>query len=206
MSSMKTRRNERRTDVFNTTIKAVALVAVTTLLLVGCGDGDDATGSNDTTAAADETPGSGAGGSGDSDTGDTGDAESGEGSGTSDGSGSLVLDGETIQLTTVRCYLEPQEAAAGGGNILFVVQGEGENAQGEAVMIDISRYDDGSTFAGDVVDINIGDVLSDDVVSLSAMAPTGSVNLDGSTASAEGLTADDMETGESRTVEFSIDC
>lgn len=70
----------------------------------------------------------------------------------------------------------------------------------------VSSYDDGSTFAGDVVDIHVGDVMSEDVVSLSAMAPAGSVKLDVSTASADGLTVEDLETGTSKTAAFSIDC
>lgn len=185
--------------------RTVALVAVATLLMAGCGDDDEPTASDDTTTAANETPG-GEAGSGDGDAKDAGDAGSSPGSGAGGGSGSIVLEGETIQLDSVRCHLDSQPAAAGGGNILFVVQGEGENSQGDAVMIDISRYDDESSFAGDSVDIVIGDIMSDDALNLSAMAPTGSVTLDGSTATADDLTLDDFESGESIAASFSIDC
>lgn len=193
----------KMTAVLNKISRTVGLVAVATLLVVGCGDDDEPTASNETSAAADGTAGSAAAASGDEDSGGAGSSQV---SGAGGGSGSIVLDGETIQLDSVRCHLKPQPAAAGGGNILFVVQGEGENSEGNAMTIDISRYDDGSTFAGDVVDIYVGDVMSDDVVSLSTMAPTGSVELDGSTASADGLTLEDSEAGTSKTAAFTIDC
>lgn len=185
--------------------RTVALVAVAGLVLVGCGADGEPTASNDPTVAGDETPGSepgGSGGEGDSE-GDTGQDQ---GSGSRPGGGSIVLDGETIPLDDVRCFLEPQPAAAGGGSILFVVQGEGENPQGEPVMIDISRYDDDSTFAGDLVDIYVGDLKAGDALQLSAMTPTGSVELAGSTATAEGLSVEDVESGSSASVSFSIDC
>lgn len=198
------RANEVGTNVLEKIRRTVALAAVAGLVMAGCGDDGEPTASNAPTVAGDETPGSEAGGSG----GDEGDGETGQdqGAGASPGSGSIVLDGETISLDDVRCFLEPQPAAAGGGNILFVVQGEGENPQGEAVMIDISRYDDDSTFAGDLVDIYVGDYMAGDALELSAMTPAGSVELVGSTATAEGLTVEDVESGSSTSVSFSIDC
>ena len=196
------RANEVGTNVLEKIRRTVALAAVAGLVMAGCGDDGEPTASNAPTVAGDETPGSEAGGSG----GDEGDTGQDQGSGASPGSGSIVLDGETISLDDVRCFLEPQPAAAGGGNILFVVQGEGENPQGEAVMIDISRYDDDSTFAGDLVDIYVGDYMAGDALELSAMTPAGSVELVGSTATAEGLIVEDVESGSSTSVSFSIDC
>ena len=196
------RANEVGTNVLEKIRRTVALAAVAGLVMAGCGDDGEPTASNAPTVAGDETPGSEAGGSG----GDEGETGQDQGFGASPGSGSIVLDGETISLDDVRCFLEPQPAAAGGGNILFVVQGEGENPQGEAVMIDISRYDDDSTFAGDLVDIYVGDYMAGDALELSAMTPAGSVELVGSTATAEGLTVEDVESGSSTSVSFSIDC
>lgn len=75
MVSMNICRSERRTDVLNRISRTVGLVAVATLLVVGCGDDDEPTASNDTTAAADETPSSGVAGSGDGDSGETGSSQ-----------------------------------------------------------------------------------------------------------------------------------
>ena len=82
------------------------------------------------------------------------------------GTGTVVLDGEVIELTEIRCHLETQPAAAGGGNIEFVVQGSGTNVAGEPVMIDISRYDEDSSFAGDDVQIYVGDIMTDEALEL----------------------------------------
>jgi hypothetical protein len=158
--------------------RALALGAVAALLLAGCGsDDDDAapSGGADVTAA---------------DTSEAADTDTGDGdgdAGTSGGSGTVTLDGEAVELREVRCFLESQPAAAGGGNILFVVQGEGEDAAGESLLIDVSRYDEGSQFAGDSISIDVGDVMAGESVSYSASADTGTVTLDGSTASAQDV-------------------
>lgn len=172
--------------------RAIATAAAAALLVAGCGDdGGD--------SGVAEDAGSPAGGGGEG----GGESTGGELTG---GSGTLVVDGEAVELTTVRCFLESQPAAAGGGNILFVVQGEGVDADGEAVLIDVSRFDEGSQFAGDDVEVYVGDVVSGEATELSAGGPAGTVTLDGSNASAEDLPAEDLAALTQHTVSFDIDC
>lgn len=179
--------------------RTIATAAAVALLAVGCGDDgdDDAAPAEDPAEEADNPT---------TDDGSTDDGDPGDTGGPGGGSGTLVIGGETVELTTVRCFLEPQPAAAGGGNILFVVQGEGENADGEPVTIDISRYDDESVFAADVVDVYVGDVTTGEAVGISATVPTGTVRLEGSNASADDLAAEDVEALTEHTISFDIDC
>lgn len=123
-----------------------------------------------------------------------------------DGTSSVVLDGETMVLDRVLCHLESQPAAAGGGNILFVVQGYGSDSAGEPVMIDITRFDADSMFAGDDVQLYIGDITGDEVRDLGTTAPAGTVTLDGSTASVDALTVQDLAAGTEHTLAFEIRC
>ena len=159
--------------------RTIATAAAVALLVAGCGDDGD-----EDAAPTQET---------DSDETDSGATGAGDPGGSGGGSGTVVLDGEAVELSTVRCFLESQPAVAGGGNILFVVQGEGANADGETVMVDISRYDDESMFAADVVDLYIGDVTTGDAIEVSASVPTGTVTLEGSNVRADDLAAEDFE-------------
>src|SRR3546814_6380464 len=56
---------------------------------------------------------------------------------TSGGAGSLTLDGETIELES-RCFLEEQVSA--GMTMEYTAQGMGTNADGDDVMLDITRF------------------------------------------------------------------
>jgi hypothetical protein len=178
-----------------------ATTAVLALVAAGCGgdgDGDD-----------DAAPSSGgatdpAGGEAGDQAADAGDPAGGSTGG--GGGGTLVLAGETIELDDSRCHLEAQDAAAGGGQILFVGQGFGADANGEDVMIDVSRYDEDSMFAGDDVSITVGDITSDGVVSLSSMSPTGTVTVDGATMRGDGITLLSDGDGSEQTASFEIDC
>lgn len=189
--------------------KFFAAVSVVALFAVGCGSDDETEGSAPTSPVesadsddATEAEPSGDGQADDAEASDEPDVPTGGGSGT------LDLDGETIELSSVRCHLESQPAAAGGGNILFVVQGQGQNAEGEPLLIDISRYDEGSMFAGDRVTIELGEITAsnDDLASLAASGPAGTVTLEGSTASADGLQVEDLGLGMSATASFQITC
>jgi len=175
--------------------RTIATAAAVALLVAGCGDDGD-----DDAAPTQETD------SDATDSGATGAGDPGGSGGSGGGSGTVVLDGEAVELATVRCFLESQPAAAGGGNILFVVQGEGANADGETVMVDISRYDDESMFAADVVDLYIGDVTTGDAIEVSASVPTGTVTLEGSNVRADDLAAEDFEALTEHTISFDIDC
>lgn len=179
--------------------RTIATAAAVALLVAGCGDdgGDDAAPSEEPTQESDSDA---------TDDGATGAADPGDSGGSGGGRGTVVLDGEAIELATVRCFLESQPAAAGGGNILFVVQGEGANADGEPVMVDISRYDDESMFAADVVDLYIGDVTTGEAIEISASVPTGTVTLEGSNVRADDLAAEDFEALTEHTVSVEIDC
>lgn len=109
------------------------------------------------------------------------------------GGGTLVLGDETITLDSARCFLEEQDAAGGGGKILFVAQAFGTTADGEPLVLDISRYDEDSQFTGDDVIVDIGDPFSDDAVSLNATGEIGTVTLDGRNLSAGGLTFNNFD-------------
>lgn len=186
------------------TILAVAAVAA--LLATGCGDDAETTSSDPTAQAdnADSTDNSASDGSSDTSSNDADpDANTGSSSG---GSGTLVLDGESIELDTVLCHLESQPSAGGGGNILFVVQGQGVDADAEPVMIDISRFDDESMFAGDSIEVYVGEVTAEEGTSLTASLPTGTVTLAGSKATADGLTLENLDTGTDHNASFDISC
>lgn len=180
--------------------------ALVLALSTGCGDSDDgdtaAPGSTtDPAAAAPATDGS-PGGEDDAPDSD-GDAMDAVASG---GGGRLVLGDETIEFEQVLCTFEPQDAAAGGGQILFVGQATGVDAEGRDVVLDVSRYDQDSQFEGDSVMVDIGDVTSGDTVGLASTSPTGTVTVDGSTLRADDVTLLNAEDGSERTASFEITC
>ena len=110
--------------------------------------------------------------------------------------GTLTLGGEAITIDSSRCYLEEQEAAAGGGTIEFVGQAFGTNSAGEEVTIDVSRFSEESRFAGDDVSIVIGDPFSADALEYRASSPSGTVTVDGGTMRAASVSFLDGELNE----------
>lgn len=193
------------------------LTAVLALLAPACGDddggeslvgaGDTAEESTDDTDAADDT-------TGDAEMDDDGadDAESDEDDATpapdsgGSGGGTLVLGDETITLDSARCFLEEQDSAGGGGKILFVGQGYGVDADGVELVLDVTRYDEESQFTGDDISVNIGDPFSDDLVSYTAGGDIGTVQVDGSVMSADGLTFSNFDLGEELPGSFQLNC
>lgn len=177
------------------------------LVLVGCGD-DDADNGDGTSSTGDSADSGDAEGSGDS--ADSGDAEGSDGGGSDDSGGgaaaggTLVLGDETIALDSARCFLEEQDAAGGGGKILFVGQGFGTNAAGEAVTLDVSRFDEDSQFTGDDIIVDVGDPGSG--VSLQAVEELGTVQLDGRTMSADDLTFSNFDDFSEQTGSFVLNC
>ena len=107
---------------------------------------------------------------------------------------------------SARCFLEEQDAAAGGGKILFVAQGFGVNAAGDEVSIDVSRYDEDSQFSGDSINVVIGDPFSPDAASWDAIVDLGTVTVEGSTVSADGLTFSNVDDQTELAGSFRIDC
>lgn len=182
-------------------LKRAWLIAAVALLLIvaGCGDDDDGAAGGDDTPATTAAP-SDEGTAAPSGNDDEPAAPSG-GNG-----GELVLGDETITFDSARCFLQEQEAAAGGGKILFVGQASGTNAAGEQVMIDVSRYDEDSQFVGDDIVVDIGDPFSDDAVSYLGGSDAFIVSLDGSTLSADGLTFRNFDDNTELSGSFRIDC
>lgn len=176
------------------TMGAVVLCAAAAALLAGCGgDDDEATPENGGTTTAATVA-----------AGDPADGDSASGG---SGSGTLTLDGESIALTSVRCFLEPQDSAGGGGQILFTGQGTGANGAGDDVLIDVSRYDEASMFAGDSVSMTVGDPTSPDSTTYDVSGEQDAIVVDGSTLSGDAITLDDPEGGGTGpTVSFQLNC
>lgn len=170
--------------------RSVAALALLAVALTACGGDDDASDGAPSDAQNDEA--------GEEDA----TAQAGSGS----GGGTLTIGDETITLDRARCFLEEQDAAAGGGKILFVAQGFGTNAAGEDVTLDVSRYDEDSDFAGDDILVDIGDVLAGESVGLSAGGVIGTVTVDGSTLSADGLTFTNFDDATDQPGSFEINC
>lgn len=192
--------------------RQLTALAVAALLVIaaGCGDdSDDGDATSDTTSAADDSDGSGE--STDDAATDTTASDEGEmtedegGESTGGGSGTVTLDGEAITVDSTRCFLEEQEAAAGGGTIEMVAQAFGTDAAGAEVSIDFSRYSEESQFAGDDVSVAVGDPFAEDSVSLSGNEPAGTVSLDGNVLSTTDfpLIGGDFEEA---TISFEISC
>ncbi|MDW3218068.1 MAG: hypothetical protein R8F63_05590 [Acidimicrobiales bacterium] len=167
--------------------RILGILALLALVAAGCGDdsGDDGT-----SAGADDSSAADDGSSDDSSADDSSaDDSSGDDSGSTDGSGgggtggTVVLGDETITLDSARCFLQEQDAAAGGGKILFNAQGYGTNAAGDELVVDLTRWDEDSQFTGDDIIVDIGDPFSDDAVSYSATGEIGMITVDGSNLS-----------------------
>jgi hypothetical protein len=171
-----------------TRIAAPALLAVA-VLAVGCSSDDGGGAETTTTTVASQPAGS-------NDTATTTTASVGNGGVASGTAGTLTLDGETITFDSSLCYLEEQDAAAGGGTIEFVGQAFGTNSAGEEVTIDVSRFSEESQFAGDDVSIVIGDPFSADALEYRSSSPTGTVTVDGGTMRATSVSFLDGESNE----------
>ncbi|HSM01493.1 MAG TPA: hypothetical protein VK960_03490 [Acidimicrobiia bacterium] len=167
-------------------------LAILVVVLVGaaCGD-DDAT--TPTTAA----PG------GQTDAGSNGGTPTPSASG-----GFLTLGDETIQFDSARCFLQEQEAAAGGGSILATGQGFGTNSEGVEVSLDFTRFSEESDFAGDDILVDIGDPFSGDTVGYAARVDIGVVSIEGNLVSASGLTFESFDEGAESPLEgaFELNC
>ena len=176
--------------------KFLAILATAFLLVTSCSSSEDGETSNgDGTDKQSQTAKSSQGS-----TSDTGGSASGGTSGT------LTLDGAAIELTGVRCYLEPQNAAAGGGKILFTGQGVGKDTTGADVRLDVSHYDADSQFAGDDITVNIGEITNPDSYGLQGSDSPDVISKDGSTISAQDVELNKDDRSETKTVSFELHC
>ena len=191
-------------------VKRSWMIAVVALVMVAaaCGGDDDGAAADAGTTAADAgnpatpatTAAPEAAGTEAPSGGDDEPAPSGGGNG-----GELVLGDETITFDSARCFLQEQDAAAGGGKILFVVQAFGTNAAGEQIAIDVSRYDEDSQFTGDDIIVDIGDPGSEDTVSLSASGAEGLIEFGDASAAADGVEVSEFG-ADPVTLSFALSC
>jgi len=166
------------------------------LFLAACGGDDDS-----------DSDGGGDDGGGDATAAATTDGNSGgsSGGGGAD-AGSLTLGDETIPLDSARCFLQEQDVVGSPGKILLTGQASGTNADGEELLLDFTRFDEDSNFTGDDILVDIGDFRSGDAQSYSANADLGTVQRDGDTLTASGLTFKDFDAGVEVTGSFEIKC
>lgn len=124
------------------------------------------------------------------------------------GEGTLTMGDEEIALGAGRCFLEEQDAAAGGGTIELTGQASGTNAAGDEVLIDFTRFSAESDFAGDDVSVVVGDFTSGDATEFLGNAEIGTVSLDGSVLSASGFEVTSFDSGDADVVliSFEIAC
>lgn len=183
-------------------------IIVVVLLATGCGSDDESGASETGDGTADTTAGADDDTETDDGTDDSGgsDDATGDDGGTGGDFGSIVFGDQTIALTSSLCFLEEQDAAAGGGKILFVAQGSGTDAAGEPVALDVSRFDEDSQFSGDKSNIVIGDPFSDSAASWDANGDIGTVSVEGSTVSADGLTWVNTDDRSEQPGSFSVNC
>lgn len=132
-----------------------------------------------------------------------GSAGSGSSASSGSGAGTLTLGTETITFESSRCFLEEQTAA--GQKILWTAQASGTNAAGDDVVVDVSRYDASSDFAGDDLSIDIGDPRSAAFVEWSGRYAAGVIFLSGKTVSASGIEVDNDDLA-TQTASFEINC
>ncbi len=118
--------------------------------------------------------------------------------------GSLVFGDETVSLDRSLCHLKEQTSA--GQKIELTAQGFGTNADGSDVTIDFTRYAQGEQFEGDDVTIDIGSPTSPDLMSYRAALDYGAVDRSGSTLSVSDVEARNLDTGDTASVSFEIDC
>lgn len=124
----------------------------------------------------------------------------------SGGAGTLTLGNDTLELDRARCFLQEQEAAGGGGKILFTAQGFGTTSDGTDFVVDISRYDEDSQFTGDHILVDVGDPRGEDFYSWEVRPELEIIEQTGSTLRGEGLTFRHSEDGSEIPGAFEVNC
>ena len=175
-------------------------------LAIACGGDDD-----DSSAGTQPTEGNG-GGSATQASGSEGAApteapsSSGGSAPSGGGGGSLTIGDEVIELASARCFLQEQDVTGSPGKILFQAQGYGMTAEGEELVLDVTRFDEDSLFTGDDIEADIGDPFGEDFYYWSASADIGTVEIDGSTLRVGELTFRHSEDGSEVTGTFELNC
>jgi len=100
--------------------------------------------------------------------------------------GAMILGGEEIAIS-LRCFFEEQPRAGLGGVFTHSAQGRGTNAEGEPVVLDLTRARAEDGTVGDDINVDIGDPFGDDMVSLRAVGPEGLIQFGEASASADDV-------------------
>ena len=181
----------------------VALAVVLILVASSCGGGDDDSPGGDTQAPTAVTDDDSSTDTTAEDTPDSNPTTTANGSASEEGS--LTINQEEIALGRGLCFLEEQDAAAGGGTIELTGQATGTSADGTPVLIDFTRFGEDSQFAGDDVSVTLGDPFSANALTSFGRADIGAVALDGNVLSATDFPLIDDQ-GSEEIISFTIVC
>lgn len=119
--------------------------------------------------------------------------------------GSLVLDGEEIPIARLLCYFEEQPRAGLGGVFTHTAQGEGTNAAGEYVLVDMTRARAEDGTIEDDLGVGIGEI-GVDFVEYHAGGPEGLIDFGESSAAVSGVEVADISSDTSFDVTFDLSC
>ena len=181
----------------------VAVPLTVGLALAGCGSDDDGASSAGADAEASADPASTANPVPDPTT------QAEDAAGANDGAGSsagvMTLGDEEIAIGSLGCFFEEQPRAGLGGVFTHTAQGRGTNAEGEDVVLDLSRAraEDG-TVEDDII-VDIGDPFGDDSVSLMASGQEGLIQFGDESVSASGVEVTEFG-ADPVTLSFDISC
>jgi hypothetical protein len=105
---------------------------------------------------------------------------------------SMTLGDEAITMEGLRCFFEEQPRAGLGGVFTHSAQGQGINAAGESVILDLTRARAEDGTVQDEIIVDIGDPAGGDSVSLGASGPEGLITFGEASASATGVEVSDF--------------
>lgn len=173
------------------------------LALAGCSSDDGGSADSDARAGADPatTANVAPGPTGDED----GDAAAG-GAAAGPSVGTLTLGDEVIALASFRCFFEEQPRAGLGGVFTHSAQGQGTNAGGEAVLLDMTRARAEDGTVDDDLSVGIGDPFGDEYVELHAGGPEGLIEFGDASAAASGIEVADFGSDSGFVLTFDLSC
>lgn len=175
------------------------------VIVVGCASTDDGGGSDGSDADAGADPAASAEATPATATSGEGDATGAQGpSGAS--TGSLIFGDEAIPIARFRCFFEEQPRAGLGGVFTHSAQGEGTNAAGEAVLLDMTRARAEDDTIEDHLSVGIGDPFGDDYVEYNVGGPEGLIEFGDASAAASDVEVSDFSSDTSFTITFDLPC